>query len=113
MLGRMKHVVPPLCLLLGLAMLIAAFAMLAVEAPADPLELHKARVTGDEAYRDVLEAGLAHRRVARTTLIVALFACSGLMVVIAFLAMTPKSPERNGPLVTDDSDGDVSSPPQA
>jgi hypothetical protein len=92
-------------------MLIAAFAMSAVEAPADPIELHAARVTGDDAYREVLEAGVARRRLARMTLIVALFACSGLMVVIAFVAMAPKSVDRRGAKAPDVADCDAAPPP--
>jgi hypothetical protein len=91
-------------------MLIAAFAMLAVDAPADPLELHAARVTGDDAYREVLEAGVARRQFARTTLIVVLFVCSGLMVVVAFVAMTPKAADRGvakAPDHSDDADDDA------
>jgi hypothetical protein len=85
----MSQVAPPLCLVLGLAMLVAGFALLTVEAPSEPMELHQARVTGDDAYRDVLEAGVARRRLIRKTLIGSLFLGSGLMVLLAFLAMAP------------------------
>ena len=85
----MLRFLPPLCLLLALAMLISGFALVAVEPPADPLELHAARVSGDDAHRDVLEAQLARRQLARRVLVGSLFAGSVLMTALAFLAMAP------------------------
>ena len=55
----MSQLVPPMCLLLGLAMLVAGFALMAVEPPPEPMELHQARVTGDDKFRDVLEGNVA------------------------------------------------------
>jgi hypothetical protein len=83
------RILPPLCLLLALAMLIAGFTLLAVGSPEASVELHAARVSGDEAYQDVLEASLARRQLARKVLVVSLFAGSGLMTVLAFLSMSP------------------------
>ena len=85
----MARFLPPLCLLLALAMLIAGFALLAVERPEAPIQLHAARVSGDDAYRDVLEAQLARRQFARRILVGSLFAGSVLMTALAFLAMAP------------------------
>lgn len=85
----MSQFVPPLCLVLGLTMLVAGFALLALEPPPEPLELHQARVTGDDEYRDVLEGNVARQRLARKLLIGSLFGFSGLMVLLAFLSMAP------------------------
>ena len=85
----MARFLPPLCLLLALAMLIAGFALVAVEPPSDPLQLHAARVSGDDAVRDVLEAQVARRQLARRVLVGSLFAGSVLMTILAFLTMAP------------------------
>jgi hypothetical protein len=85
----MSQFVPPTCLLLGLAMLVAGFALLAVEPPPEPMELHQARVSGDDEYRDVLEGNVARQRLARKLLVGSLFGFSALMVVLAFLSMGP------------------------
>lgn len=87
----MRHVIPPFCLFLALAMLIAGFAIWAVESPEATTELHSARVSGDDALRDVLEAQLAKQQLARKTLLGCLFGGSVLMVLIAFLSMRPSS----------------------
>ena len=73
-------------------MLIAGFAIWAVEAPEEAIELHQARVVGDDALRDVLEAQLAQQQLARKTLLGCLFGGSVLMVVLAFLSMKPTTP---------------------
>ena len=84
----MQQLISPLCLLLALALLIAGFAIWAVEPPQPSMELHRARVTGDEAYSDVLEDQLEGQRWSRKALLVGLFAGSGTMVLIAFLMMS-------------------------
>ena len=85
----MRHVLPPFCLILALAMLVAGFAIWAVEPPQANVELHRARVSGDEDYRDLLEAQLARRQLARKVLVGCLFGSSALMVVVAFMSMRP------------------------
>jgi hypothetical protein len=85
----MHRFLPPLCLLLALVLLITGFAMLAVEPPQASVELHAARVSGDDQYRDLLESQLTKRRFARKVLLACVFAGSGLMVVLAFLTMVP------------------------
>lgn len=85
----MRNFVPPLCLFLALAMLITGFAVWAVEPPQATIDLHAARVTGDDALRDVLEARLARRQLARKVLLGSLFGSSALMVIVAFLSMRP------------------------
>ncbi len=88
----MQKLVSPLCLLLALAMLIAGFAIWSVEGPQPGMTLHKARVSGDEAYTEVLEAQLERQQWTRTILLVGLFAGSGTMVFAAFLMMGKPTP---------------------
>ena len=85
----MRHLIPPLCLFLALAMLIAGFAIWAVESPQAKTDLHAARASGDDALRDVLEAQLHRQQLARKLLLGCLFGGSVLMVVLAFLSMRP------------------------
>ena len=51
----MMRWVPPLCLFLALATLVAGFALWNVEPPQASPELHQARVSGDEDYERALE----------------------------------------------------------
>jgi len=89
----MRHFLSPLCLLLALSLLIAGFAMWAVESPQPNMELHRARVTGDEAYSEVLETQLAGQRRSRKVLLIGLFGGSATMVVMAFCLMgVPQNP---------------------
>jgi hypothetical protein len=88
----MKQFVPPVCLVLSLLLLIAAFAVLAVEPPQPSVELHRARVEADEQYRDALEEQLQRRRLQRKILIGSLFALAVIMAAVAFVAMRPPAP---------------------
>ncbi|HRX81078.1 MAG TPA: hypothetical protein P5307_18545 [Pirellulaceae bacterium] len=83
----MMRLLSTLCLLLALAMLIAGFALWAVEAPEAGVELHRARVVGDDNYTDVLEAKLRQRRAARKTLIFCMFGGSAAMTLAAFATL--------------------------
>ena len=85
----MRNLLPPLCLLIALAMVITAFAVGAVEPPAASVELHRARAAGDEDVRDVLEGKLKRQKFARQVLLGCLFAGSGLMIFAAFATMRP------------------------
>lgn len=85
----MNRLLPPLCLLLALAMLVVGFGLLAVEPPEASVELHHARVTGDEQYQEVLEAQLRRRQRIRTALLVCLFGGSALFAVLGFVTMRP------------------------
>ncbi len=85
----MQQLIPPLCLLLALAMLVAGFALWWVEPPEAGMELHQARVRGDEDYAAALEARLRRRQWTRRTLLVGLFCGSGAMVAAAFWLMRP------------------------
>lgn len=85
----MRFIIPPLCLLLALAMLIAGFAVWAVEAPEPGLNLHAARASGDEEMGEVLESQLQHKQFLRKTLLGSLTGGCILMVFLAFLTMRP------------------------
>ena len=85
----MRNLLPPLCLLLALAMVITAFAVWAVEPPAASVELHRARAAGDEDMRDVLEGKLKRQQFARQVLLGCLFAGSCVMTFAAFATMRP------------------------
>lgn len=85
----MHRLLPPLCLFMALAMLIAGFAMVMGGSPEASVEYHRARSTGDEQYADVLEAGLLRRQFARRVLLGGLFAGSAIMTGFAFFTMRP------------------------
>ena len=85
----MQKLLPPICMFLALAMLVAGFAVLAFGSPEASVELHAARAGGDEAFRDVLERDLTGRRSSRRVLIGLLFTGGALMAVMAFLTMKP------------------------
>jgi len=85
----MRNLLPPLCLLIALAMVITAFAVWAVEPPAVSVELHRARAAGDEDTRDVLEAKLKRQKFARQVLLGCLFTGSCVMTFAAFATMRP------------------------
>jgi len=91
----MRRLVPPLCLLLALAMGVAGFALWAVERPQPGIDLHRARVSGDQQYRELLEAQLQRQRWTRNLVLGCLFAGSGGLTVIAFLTMEPAERRRN------------------
>ncbi|MBI3465296.1 MAG: hypothetical protein HY000_19900 [Planctomycetes bacterium] len=83
----MKAIIPPLCLFLGLAMFCAAFAVAAVEQPEATVEYHRARVSGDDEFGDLLEAQLERRQFARKVLLGSLIAGGVAMTATAFVAM--------------------------
>ncbi len=69
----MQRFLSPACLILCLALLVTAFALLATDAPEPNMQLHGARVRGDEAYQEVLERDLQQRIWVRRGVIGALF----------------------------------------
>ena len=85
----MRQVVPPLCLVLSLLLFIAAFAVTAIESPQPGIELHRARVSSDEQYRDLLEQKLDRRRMQRKILIGSLFATAVIAAATGYVAMRP------------------------
>ena len=83
----MHRFVSPLCLVLCLATLVTAFALLSMDAPEPNVQLHKARVMGEEAMRDALEADLQFRIWLRRGLFGALFVAAAARGVSAFLTV--------------------------
>ena len=94
----MQRILPPLCLLLAAAMLVAGFGLWAVESPEAGVDLHRARVTGDEPYREVLEAKLQRRQQTRHWLLGGLFLGAGFFAVAGLLTMRPTNsrPHKGG-----------------
>jgi len=88
----MNEIVPPLCLVLSVLLLVAAFAVLTMERPQPSIELHRARVENDEQYRGLLEQQLERRRLQRKVLIVSLFGMAVIVAAAAFAAMRPAPP---------------------
>lgn len=88
----MNRFLSPLCLLLAIAMLIAGFALWAVEAPEAGIELHRARVVGDDDYTEVMESKLQQRQSARTALLFCLFGGSAAMTLAAFATLGRGAP---------------------
>ena len=84
------HILPPICLLLALTTLIAAFALWNVDPPEASVELHQARTIGDEQYSDLLEAQLARRQWAHIIVVGCLFASSVAFTLAAFWTMRPR-----------------------
>jgi len=83
----MNRLIPPLCLILALAMAITAFALLAVGPPEPSVDLHRVTAEGDEASRDALQADLRRARFERKLLLGCLFAGGVVMIVMAFMTM--------------------------
>ena len=88
MFGRL---LPPFCLLLALAMLVVSFTLIAVGGPDESVQLHQARVEGDDLSTETLEVDLRRKRMTRYALIGLLLFGSGLMTVTAFRSMARPS----------------------
>ena len=88
----MTRFLSPLCLLLAISMLIAGFALWAVEAPEAGIELHRARVVGDDDAAEVMETKLQQRRSARKALLLCLFGGSFAMTLAAFATLRGGEP---------------------
>ena len=80
----MARFLSPLCLLLALAMLIAGFALWSVEPPEAGMELHRARVVGDDDMAEAQEAKLQQRKTSRNVLLFCMLGGSAAMTVLAF-----------------------------
>lgn len=85
----MKDVVPPACLVLALLLFIAGFGVLVRDPPQPGMDLHRARVQGDEQHQEVLEAELAHRQWQRKLLIGGLFGLAVIVAAAGYVAMRP------------------------
>ena len=90
----MSKIIPPFCLVLSLLMFIAGFALLAVDRPEPSTELHRARISGDDEYRDLLEEDLRESQILRKTLISTLFAAGVMSIFVAFVSMRPGTPAK-------------------
>lgn len=76
-----------ICLVLSIMMLVAGFAVLAVEPAGASTTLHQARVAGDDRTREAFETQQQVRVWQRRALIGGLFAGSGMLIVLAFLTL--------------------------
>jgi hypothetical protein len=85
----MKSLLSPLCLLLALAMFFAAFAVAAVDPPEATVDYHRARVSGDDEYGDLLESQLERRQFARKALVGSLIFAGVALTGTAFVSMRP------------------------
>ena len=86
----MSRLLPPTCLLLALLLLIAGFAILAIEKPQPSVELHRVTAAGDEKRREVLEDQLDQQKIKRTGLIVSVFGLAIVLGTVGFISMTPR-----------------------
>ena len=84
----MKSILPPICLLLALALAITGFAVIAFGSPEETVSLYQARADGDERATTTLEDDLQHRQTSQTLMIAGLFVSSAVMTVTAFTSMS-------------------------
>ena len=90
----MHKIMPPICLFLSLVCVICAFVLLATGKPEVNMELHRARIDGEEQYRQLLEDRLEQRQLSHKLLIGGCFVSAALFTVGAFVAMSP--PRKTG-----------------
>ncbi len=87
----LKALLSPLCLVLALAALIGGFATIAVPPPEVGIDLHRARVEGEEDYQELLEERLERDRGKRIWTIVALFGSAVVLTAAGFLTLSGSS----------------------
>lgn len=87
---RLSSLLSPACLLIALLMLIAGFAMVAVDPPTESVQLHAARASGDELTVDAWNQRLLSQIWFRRLLMAALFCGSILMALLSFMTMRGK-----------------------
>lgn len=85
----MREFIPPFCLVLALMLVIAGFAVMAVEKPQPSVELHRATAQADEEYRDLLESQLERRRLQQRVMIGSFFGLAVVFAAIAYVSMRP------------------------
>ena len=83
----LKSILPPVCLLLALALAVTGFSVIAFGGPEASVSLHEARASGDELTKETLEEELARQKLSRGVFITMLFVGSGVMTIVAFAAM--------------------------
>lgn len=81
----MQRWLSPVCLVLCLALLVTAFALLAIDAPEPNVALHRARAAGDRGMEQVLDRELTRRIWLRRAVIGAAFAAAVALAAGAFL----------------------------
>ena len=85
----MHKIMPPICLFLSLVSVICGFVLLARGEPEVNMELHRARIEGEEQHRQLLEERLGRRQLSHKLLIGGCFVSAALFTVGAFTAMSP------------------------
>jgi hypothetical protein len=85
----MRKIMPPICLFLSLVSVICGFVLLAMGEPEVDMELHRARIDGEEQYQQLLEERLEHRKLSHKLLIGGCFVSAALFTVGAFALMSP------------------------
>ncbi len=82
----MRRCLSPVCLVVCLALLVTAFALLAIDAPEPNVALHRARAAGDRAAEEVLDRALLRRTWLRRAVIGGAFMAALALAAVAFLA---------------------------
>ncbi|KPL08998.1 hypothetical protein AMJ85_07380 [candidate division BRC1 bacterium SM23_51] len=85
----MHKIMPPICLFLALTCVICGFVLLAMGEPEVDMALHRARIDGEEQYRQRLEERLEHRQLSHKLWIGGCFASAVLFTGAAFATMSP------------------------
>lgn len=86
-----SKLVSPLCLLLAMLMLLAAFIVFATDAPTEGVRIHQARADGNEMMETALKDDLFNQVWLRRLLLAALFCGSIFMAWLAFFSMRVRS----------------------
>jgi len=85
----MHRLLPPLCLLMAIAMVIAGFALWSVDPPEATADLAQARAANDEQSYKAIESRVLQKRFTRNLLLTSLFVGAVAMAVTAFWTMRP------------------------
>ena len=90
----MHKIMPPICLFLALASVFCGFVLWAKGGPEVDMELHRARIDGEEQYQQLLEARLTRRQLVHKLLIGGCFVAAALFTAAAFAMMPPSRKDR-------------------
>ncbi|MCA9217771.1 MAG: hypothetical protein KDB27_32100 [Planctomycetales bacterium] len=85
--GLVRTLFPPFMFLTALAMVVVAFGLLAFGTPDISVDLHQARATNDELFKETLESDLAYRTWIHYLRIAGLFICAIVSIVVGFVSM--------------------------
>lgn len=80
----MQRILSPIFLIMCLALLVTAFALLAIDAPEPNIHLHGARARGDEAHEQLLERDLQQQIWLRRGVIAGLFVAAFVSGIAGF-----------------------------